>query len=99
MVPQYDLEKIKSGVEGKVWDKAVALYEGNKITEFEESHFGFSALVLGTESYDVAISENHYHQGDCSCFMGRQGILCKHMVALAIYAIFRGKSLGEKTVE
>jgi uncharacterized Zn finger protein len=96
MMPQYDLEKIKFGVDEKTWERAVGLYQSGKVTEFEQSYNGYTALVLGGQSYDVAVSELHYGQGDCNCFMGQQGILCKHMAALAIYAVLRGAPINEK---
>jgi uncharacterized Zn finger protein len=90
MVPKYDLEKIKAGIEGKKWERATGLYESGKIAEFEESYLGYTASVLGAKPYDVAVSEIDFTQGDCSCFMGSNGAVCKHMVALAIYAVLRG---------
>jgi len=96
MNPAYDLEKIKFGLDEKKWRRAVELYEDGKITEFEESYLGYTALVLGAKPYDVAISESACEQGDCSCFMGRSGSVCKHMVALAIYAVMRGNPLDKK---
>ena len=89
MMPKYDLVKIKSGVDEKIWERAIALHEAGRITEFEETYNGYTASVLGTEPYDVAVSESYFNQGDCSCFMGRTGTVCKHMIALAIYAVCR----------
>lgn len=90
MVPQYDLDEIKSGVEEKKWERAVDLYKSGKVTEFEESPSGYTALVLGARPYDVAVSETDCNHGDCSCFMGSNGKVCKHILALAIYAVLRG---------
>lgn len=98
MIPQYDLEKIKFGVDEKTWERAVGLYEAGKITEVEEGYFGFTARVLGTQLYDVAVSETHYDRGDCNCFVGQRDI-CKHMVALAIWAVMRGVPLSKEDKE
>ena len=87
MVPRYDLEKIKSGTDQKTWERALAIFNAGKITEFAESPSGYTAQVLGSAAYDVAISEIYCHQGDCNCFVGQQGIVCKHMIALAIFAV------------
>jgi uncharacterized Zn finger protein len=95
MIPGYDLEKIKSGVEEKKWERAVELYESGKVSDFEESYLGFTASVLGAKPYDVAISEIDWNQGDCSCFMGSNGSVCKHMVALAIHAVLRGAPIAK----
>jgi len=95
MIPQYDLEKIKFGVGEKTWERAVGLYEAGKISEVEEGYFGFTARVLGTQPYDVAVSQTHYDRGVCYCFVGQRDMLCKHMVALAIWAVLRGAPLSE----
>ncbi len=95
MAPRYDLEKIKFGVDERTWERAVGLYESGKITEVEEGYFGFTARVLGTHPYDVAVSQTHYDRGDCNCFVGQRDMLCKHMVALAIWAVMRGAPLAE----
>jgi uncharacterized Zn finger protein len=97
MIPRYDLEKIKDGVDKKIWERAVKLYEDGRITEFEESYSGYTAVVFGTKPYDVAVSEHYCNQGDCNCFVGQQeGTFCKHMVALAIYAVLRGVPIAGK---
>jgi uncharacterized Zn finger protein len=93
MKPTYDLEKIKSGVDEKTWERAVGLYKAGKVAEFEESPAGFTARVAGSKPYDVAVSESQFSHGDCNCFLGQQGTLCKHIVALAIFAILRGKPM------
>ena len=99
MVPRYDLEKIKFGVDQKTWARAVEMYEAGRVSEVEESYIGFTARVSGTHPYDVAVSETHYDRGHCNCFVGRQDILCKHMVALAIWAVLRGAPLSDKDKE
>lgn len=90
MAPQYGLEEIKSGTDEKTWARAVALYEAGKVSEVEESYVGFTARVLGTQPYDTAVSDVCFNQGHCSCFVGRTGAACKHMIALAIWAVRRG---------
>jgi uncharacterized Zn finger protein len=96
MIPKYDLEKIKSGIDEKTWGRAVWLHESGRVTEFEETYNGYTASVLGTEPYDVAVSESYFNQGDCSCFVGRTGAVCKHMIALAICAVGRVKPRKDK---
>jgi uncharacterized Zn finger protein len=95
MMPRYDLEKIKAGIDEKKWERAVGLYKEGKVTEFDESPSGYTALVLGASPYDTAVSEVDFNQGDCSCFMGSNGSVCKHMVALAIWAVKRGAPIKE----
>jgi len=52
--------------------------------------------VLGTKPYRVSVSGRNYKHGHCTCYVGEKGTLCKHMVALALYAVMSGKPLGDK---
>lgn len=96
MTPQYDLDKIKFSTDGPTFERAVGLIEKSKVTEFKKDFSGFSAMVLGTEPYQVSISAQHHDRGDCTCYLGREDVLCKHMVAVAIYAVTRGGKLTEE---
>jgi len=90
MFPQYDLDKIKFATDGPTFERAVGLYEAGKVTQFEAVMDGFSAVVLGTKPYQVFVSARHFDRGSCECYLGQRDILCKHMVAVAIYAVLRG---------
>ncbi|HOX30450.1 MAG TPA: SWIM zinc finger family protein [Candidatus Paceibacterota bacterium] len=96
MIPQFDLDKIKFGVDEGTWKRAVEIYEAKKVTKFTNDFGGYSAVVLGTHPYSVSVSSQHYDRGNCDCYMGQQDILCKHMVAVAIYAILRGNPIKEE---
>lgn len=96
IIPDYDLEKIKFGTGGPTFERAVHLYESGKVKEFESFMNGFSAVVLGTKPYKVFISGRHYDRGSCECYLGQHETLCKHMVAVAIYAVMRGEHLSEE---
>ena len=96
----YTLEKIKFATDGATFEKAVDLYEKGKVNHFKTDTFGFFAIVKGGGKYEVSVSRTHYDKGDCDCYLGREGILCKHMVAVALQALLGGKSLNkdEKTI-
>ena len=96
MFPHYDLDKIKFSTDGPTFERAVGLVEKGKVTKFKKDFGGFSATVLGTEPYEVSVSSEHHDRGDCTCYVGREDVLCKHMVAVAIYAIRGGKKLTEE---
>lgn len=95
----YSLDKIKFATDGPTFDRAVGLYENKKVTQFKEDFGGYSAVVLGTHPYQVNISARHYDQGDCECYLGQRDTLCKHMVAVAIYAVTDGKPLKDEDKE
>jgi len=100
MSPKYNLDKIKFATDPQTFEKAVALYESGKVTQFEESIGAYSAIVLGTKSYRVSVEARRYDYGHCECYLGQTGVLCKHQVATAICAVMGGKKLSsdDKTI-
>lgn len=96
MFPVYDLDKIKFATGAPTFERAVDLYESGKVTEFKSFMDGFSAVVIGTKPYQVFVSARHYDRGSCECYLGQNDTLCKHMVAVAIYAVMRGEPLSEE---
>lgn len=91
--PLYDLNTIKYAVDDGMWKRAIALYEGGKITDFKEMVNGYTARVLGGSPYRVSVSNKSVDRGDCDCYMGQQDELCKHMIAVAVYAVCCGRPL------
>jgi len=90
MTPQYDLEKIKFGLDGGTWSKAVSLYSDGKVKNFHDTDFTWAADVWGTQLYNVIVSKKQYTDGDCTCYLGQNDTLCKHMIAVAIYGLKKG---------
>lgn len=84
MKPTYDLEKIKFGIDNGSWTKAVGLYESGRVKNFQDTGFTWVANVLGTQPYKVIVSKKRYTDGNCTCYLGQNDTLCKHMVAVAI---------------
>lgn len=99
MKPSFDLDKIKYSTDKPTWEKAVGLVKKGKVTKFEELADGFGATVLGTSPYRVIVSAKHFDRGDCECYLGQKEILCKHMVAVAIYAVKNGQELSESDIK
>ena len=99
MQPTYNLDKIKFATDEPTFERAVGLYEDGKITQFKKELNGFFATVLGTKPYKVYVDNRHYDQGDCECYLGQNNTLCKHMVAVAIYAVMKGKPLSREDKE
>ena len=94
--PRYDLEKIKFVTEETTFKKAIGLYENGKVTKFKDTSYTYTAIVLGTQPYRVFVSNKHYDQGNCECYLGRNDSLCKHMVTVAIFAVARGRKLTKE---
>ncbi len=91
--PDFTLDKIKFATDVPTFEKAVALYESGKVTQVEEGTRSYTAVVKGTKPYRVSVEARRYDYGHCTCYLGVNGTLCKHMVALAIYVVQDGKSL------
>jgi len=96
MLPSYDLNKIKFATDEGTFKRAVGLYESGNVTKVGALGGYFSAVVIGTEPYQVSVSARNYKQGHCTCYVGQKDTLCKHMVALALHAVLDGKPLSEK---
>ncbi len=99
MIPSYDLDKIKFGTDKATFERAVDLYEKGKVTNFKEFASSAFAEVLGGSSYNVSVSFSHYDRGNCDCYMGERDMLCKHMIAVAIYIVKNGKPLTKEDKE
>lgn len=91
--PDYDLNKIKFATDGSTFEKAIMLYENGKVTQVEEGIRSYSAVVLGTKPYRVSVEARRYDYGHCTCYLGQNNTLCKHMVALALYVVMDCKTL------
>ncbi len=98
-MPKYDLDKIKFATGGPTFERAVGLYEGGKVTQFQKDFAGYFAVVLGTHPYRVSVSAKQYDRGNCDCYLGQNDTLCKHMVAVAIYATQNGEKLNQEDKE
>lgn len=97
--PKFTFEKIKFSIDPPTFKKAIDLYETSKIKNFEETAYCYTAKVQGTSLYKVTVDIDHYDYGDCNCYIGKQGDLCKHIIAVAIYALFRGEKIPEDNKE
>lgn len=94
MEPKFSLDKIKFAVDDGTFQRAIGIYESGKIKDFKELYDGFRATVIGTDPYEVFVSSKKFSIGDCDCYVGRKEILCKHMVAVAIFALKNGEKLS-----
>ncbi len=96
MNPQYDLEKIKFGIDNGTWEKAINLYEDGKVKYLHDTDFTWVADDLGSLISKVIVSKKKYTDGDCTCYLGQNETLCKHMIAVAIYGLKKGLHLTEE---
>lgn len=97
--PKYDLQKIKYATNQRTFEKAIGLYESRKVKNFRDIYYEFSAVVSGTQNYNVHVSKNRFDEGGCDCYLGQHEILCKHMITVAIYGVSDGKKLKKDEKE
>ncbi len=97
--PKWTIEEIMYSSTEASYNKVVNLYHDKKVKDFVEDEYGYSATVIGTHPYDVTIRNNYFDEGSCSCYLGQRDILCKHMLAVAIFALYRGEKIPEEEGE
>jgi len=51
--------------------------------EHPRSRFGYSATIKSARPYKVSISGRRVDEAECTCYMGQNDMLCKHVLALA----------------
>lgn len=96
MQPSYTIDTIKFGTDAPTFERAVVLYDGEKVHDFTIDRFGYSARVIGTQVYDVTVSARSYDKGNCNCYLGQDDVLCKHMVAGALFTVKQGQLLTQE---
>ncbi|MFH0830803.1 MAG: hypothetical protein V1895_01965, partial [Parcubacteria group bacterium] len=92
--PIYDVELIKFGTDTQTFERAAAIYNAGKVTNVTREPRGVFATVQGTHLYQVYVTTRHYDEGSCNCYVGEHETLCKHMVAVALWAVLGGKPLS-----
>ena len=90
---KYTFDKIKFSVDQPTLEKAFSLYETGKITQVKENFNSYNASIIGTQPYQTSIDKNDFYYGSCTCYLGQNNTLCKHMVALAIYVVKNNQPL------
>jgi len=72
------------------------LYESGKIKDFCEGIKSYAATVIGTKPYKVFVEDRRFDYGHCTCYLGQNDTLCKHQIAVAMYAVKQGKPLTDQ---
>jgi len=94
--PDFTLDKIKFATDKPTFEKAVQLYESGKVIQVEEGICSYRAIVQGTKPYRVSVEARRYDYGHCTCYLGQNDTLCKHMVSLALYVVKDGQPLTDE---
>lgn len=95
--PHFTLQNIKYAEDPQTFQRAQDIFRSGKIGTIREDIRGYSARIQGTKPYDVSVSYRRVDVGSCSCYLGQNDTLCKHMLALALAVL--DKSGGLQTNE
>ena len=93
MKPLFDLEDVQVKTDQRTYERAVGIYESGNIANVQKGTAFYTANVHGTHVYTTSVDMKSFEYGHCTCYLGQQDILCKHMIALALYAVKDGKPL------
>ncbi len=96
---QFTISDIQIGLGDHEFDKALALYQKGCVKKIKENYLGYDAIVSGTHDYKVSVSSSFYDRGNCDCYIGQKGELCKHMIALAIALVYKHRPNDTKVIE
>ena len=92
--PDFTLDKIKFSTDKATFEKAVALYLGGKVTQVREGIRSYSGVIVSTKPYRVSVEARNFKYSSCDCYLGKNGILCKHIIALSLYVAKDGEPLS-----
>ncbi len=82
--PAFTLDDLKYAEGPTTFGRAQELYRSGKVREITPTARGYRAIVHGTQPYHVGVSQQRVDDGDCTCYLGQNGRLCKHVLALAL---------------
>ena len=86
--PEYTIKDLQLSLDDNEFAKGLALYNKKAVKNVKADGIGFSAVVQGTNPYRVYVHATDYERGSCNCYLGEKDILCKHMIAVAITAVY-----------
>lgn len=86
--PKFTLNDVKYAEDSAMFARAEKLFKFGKVGAINEEIYGYSATVHGTHLYEVSVSKRRVDEGSCTCYMGQNDMLCKHMLALALAVLY-----------
>lgn len=95
----FDINKIKFSVDEKTFARGLKLYESGAVSNFDDVGAFVTAYVQGTERYAVSVSKKSFKRAGCNCYVGQRDNICKHVVALGLYAVYGGGKIAESEAD
>ena len=97
--PGFTYDDIKFAEGQATFEGARKLYEAGKVKNISQNPYGYSATVQGTHPYSVSISLKRVDTGNCTCYLGQNDRLCKHMLALGLAVLILSGKTDESQIE
>lgn len=88
MKPLFTYSDIKYASDEAMFKRAKELFAKQNVQFYETMADGYRAVVQGSQPYRVRLSRKRVDYADCDCYMGQNDTLCKHMLALALKALY-----------
>jgi hypothetical protein len=95
----YDFAKIRHRCYGATFQRACDIYREGKVMRVRRFGKTCEATVTGNHAYQVIVDTEKFGYGDCDCYIGENGGLCKHLVALSIYVALDGAEITAGDLE
>ncbi len=89
-VPHYTIPDIQIGVGDHEFQKGMKILKRGGVRNVQADSFGWRADVAGSKAgqwYAVSVGARAFDDGACTCYLGKNDELCKHMIALAIHVV------------
>lgn len=85
-IPKFTLPDVKYADSAALYARAEKLFKGGCVGTISDIGLGqgYQATVSGSQPYAVWLSNRRVDEGDCTCYMGQNDELCKHILALAL---------------
>lgn len=96
--PGYTIADIQVDVGDHEFKKGMDLYRRGAVGNVRQEFFGWRADVRGTQLYSASVEASAFDRGDCSCYLGQNDQLCKHMIALAIAVVHMHRPENAKPI-
>ncbi len=96
--PHFTLDDVRYADDRAMFERAWKLFQDDRVGEVSDigSGQGYRTAVWGSKPYSVSLSARSVDQGDCDCYMGRNDMLCKHILALALKVLEQTGGLVEE---
>lgn len=93
--PTFTLFDVRYATDATIVARAETLYRQGNVRLEPYRGNGYSAIVQGSQPYQVLLSERAVDIGSCTCYMGQQDQFCKHLLALAFLVLHETGALQQ----